>query len=154
MKGEHNLGRLSKIVAAVDQSDNSKSVMEKAYILSLAYNSDVYIVSVVKMPKLTAEEGDISMPDIKKEENEIINHHKMLIEKYFMGTNILVESKVLYGDPASKICSFADLVSADLIIVANTGKSGIKRVFLGSTSEAVLHNAPCSVLVIKRRKID
>jgi hypothetical protein len=56
MKGEHDHGRLSMIVAAVDQSDNSKSVMEKAFILSLALNSDVYIVSVVKMPKLTAEE--------------------------------------------------------------------------------------------------
>ena len=92
------------------------------------------------------------MSEIKEEENELIRHHKMLIDKYFMSTNLLVESKVLHGDPASKICDFADKVSADLIIIANTGKSGIKRVFLGSTSEAVSHNAPCSVLIVKRRK--
>ena len=154
MKDEQDLGRLSKIVAAVDQSDYSKVVMEKASILSSAFNSDVYILSVVKMPKLAAEENDILMSEIKNEENEIIKHHKMLIQKYFISTNLLVESKVLHGDPASKICDFAESISADLIIVANTGKSGIKRVFLGSTSEAVSHNAPCSVLVVKRRKVD
>ncbi|HEY7083067.1 MAG TPA: universal stress protein [Nitrososphaeraceae archaeon] len=152
MKSEQDLGRLSKIVAAVDLSIHSKFVMEKASILSAAFNSDLYIVSVVKMPKLAAEENEILMSEIKEEENELIRHHKMLIEKYFMSTNLLVESKVLHGDPASKICDFAESVSADLIIIANTGKSGIKRVFLGSTSEAVSHNAPCSVMIVKRRK--
>lgn len=152
MKEEEDLGRISKIVAAVDQSDYSKTIMEKASIISTAFNSDVYIVSVVKMPKLAAEENDVLMSEIKNEENEIIEHHKKLIEKYFLSTNLLVESEVLHGNPASKICEFAKSVSADLIIIANTGKSGFRRVLLGSTSEAVSHNAPCSVLIVKRRR--
>jgi nucleotide-binding universal stress UspA family protein len=93
------------------------------------------MISVVKMSKLVAEEGDINMSEIKREENEFLSHHKMLIDKYFTGSSLLVESRILHGNPASKISEFADSVSADLIIIGNTAKSGFKRVFLGGTSK-------------------
>jgi nucleotide-binding universal stress UspA family protein len=153
MKGESDLTRISRIVAAIDLSEYSKLVMEKVCVLANAFNSDVYLLSVVKMSKLVAEEGDISMSEINKEENKYSSHHKLLIDKYFTGSSLLVESKILHGDPASKIVEFANSVSADLIVIGNTGKSGLKRVFLGGTSETVSHNASCSVLIVKKGKI-
>jgi nucleotide-binding universal stress UspA family protein len=152
MKDESDLTRISKIVAAVDLSEYSKMVMEKACVLATAFDSDVYLLSIVKMSKLVAEEGDINMSEVKREENEFSNHHKMLIDKYFTGSSLLVESRILHGNPASKISDFANSVSGDLIIIGNTSKSGFKRVFLGGTSEAVSHNAPCSVLIVKKGK--
>jgi nucleotide-binding universal stress UspA family protein len=133
-------------------SEFSKEVMEKTFIIASAFSSDLHLVSVVKMSKLVAEEGDLPMSEVKREENEYSNHHKTLIDKYFAGTSLLVESKVLHGDPSSKICDFAHSVSADLIIIGSTSKSGFKRIFLGDTSEAVSHNAPCSVLIVKKGK--
>jgi nucleotide-binding universal stress UspA family protein len=150
MKNEPNLTRISRIVVAIDLSEYSKRVMEKACILATVFKSDVYLVSVVKMAKLVAEEGDINLQELKEEEEQFSRHHRMLIDKYYTGFNLLVESKILHGDPASKICEFATSVSADIIIIGNTGKSGLKRVFLGSTSEAVSHRAPCSVLIVKK----
>lgn len=154
MKNEPNLTRISKIVVAVDLLEYSKLVMEKACILATAFKSDVYLLSVVKMAKLVAEEGDINLQELKKEEEEFSRHHQRLIDKYYTGFNLLVESKILHGDPASKICEFASSVSADIIIIGSTGKSGLKRVFLGSTSEAVSHHAPCSVLIVKKMRFD
>ena len=152
MKGEVDRTRISKIVVATDLSEFSKEVMEKTFMLATTFNSDVYLVSVVKISKLVAEEGDFHMSEVKKEEDEFSNRHKMLIDKYFTGTSLLVESKILHGDPSSKICEFAQSISADIIIIGSTSKSGFKRIFLGDTSEAVSHNAPCSVLIVKKGK--
>ena len=128
--------------------------MEKACIIATAFKSDVYLVSIVKVAKLVAEEGDINLQELKEEEEKFSRHHQILIDKYYTGSNLLIESKILHGDPASKICEFASSVSADVIIIGSTGKSGLKRVFLGSTSEAVSHHAPCSVLIVKKLRLN
>ena len=91
----------------------------------------MYLVSIVKVAKLVAEEGDINLQELKEEEEKFSRHHQILIDKYYTGSNLLIESKILHGDPASKICEFASSVSADVIIIGRTGKSGLKRVFLG-----------------------
>lgn len=146
---ETDRSRIKRIVAAIDLSEYSKVVMEKVFVLANAFEADVYLVGVVKLMSLAAEEGDISMSEIQKEERELSDHHQMLIDKYFTGSNLLVESKVLHGNPADKICEFAESVGADLIIIGNRGISGIKRALLGSVSEQVMHKSKVSVLVVK-----
>jgi hypothetical protein len=37
-------------------SEHSREVMEKTFILASVFNSDVYLISAVKMPKVAAEE--------------------------------------------------------------------------------------------------
>jgi len=76
-----NLTRISKIVAAIDLSECSKSVAERACVLASAFISDVYLVSVIKIANLVGQEGDINMQEIQEEEAELSNHHKMLIDK-------------------------------------------------------------------------
>jgi len=50
MKGEVDRAKISKKVAAIDISQHSKTVMEKTSILANAFDSDVYLLSVVEMP--------------------------------------------------------------------------------------------------------
>jgi hypothetical protein len=54
MKCEVDRSRISKIVS--DMSEHSREVMEKTFILATVFNSDVYIISAVKMPKVAVEE--------------------------------------------------------------------------------------------------
>lgn len=60
-----------------------------------------------------------------------------------------VESHVEIGDPARGILSVAAQCEADLIVVGSHGRTGIGRLLLGSVSDEVLRQAPCSVLVVK-----
>jgi len=39
----------------------------------------------------------------------------------------------------------------DLIIIGSHGRTGIKRLLVGSTAERVVEHAPCPVLVVKER---
>ncbi len=60
-----------------------------------------------------------------------------------------VQTRVLQGDPGAAICQLATELSARAIVVGSRGRGGLKRVFLGSVSDYVVRNAPCSVIVTK-----
>jgi nucleotide-binding universal stress UspA family protein len=60
-----------------------------------------------------------------------------------------VETMVVDGQPGPALCKFAEEVGAEAIVVGSRGRSGIKRAFLGSVSDYVVRNAPCSVVVTR-----
>ncbi len=53
------------------------------------------------------------------------------------------------GQPGPSICGLAESWGANLIILGRRDDSGLAKMLLGSVSNHVVHNAPCSVLVIK-----
>ncbi len=57
--------------------------------------------------------------------------------------------RILQGDPGEAICNLAQDLSARAIVIGSRGRGGLKRVFLGSVSDYVVRNAPCSVVVTK-----
>jgi nucleotide-binding universal stress UspA family protein/nitrite reductase/ring-hydroxylating ferredoxin subunit len=59
-----------------------------------------------------------------------------------------VQSKIVEGDPAVKICEVAETDGLDLIVVGNRGMTGARRM-LGSVPTQVLHRAPVDVLIAK-----
>ena len=59
--------------------------------------------------------------------------------------------KILVGRPEEEIVELAENWGADLIVVGSHGRGFIGRM-IGSVSDAVVHHAPCSVLVIRRPK--
>ncbi len=59
-----------------------------------------------------------------------------------------VNYKVLDGDAAGSITDFATESGCDLIAMASHGRSGFRRLWLGSVTEKVARQAPCPVLVV------
>jgi universal stress protein E len=51
--------------------------------------------------------------------------------------------------PAGLLASLASELHADVVVMGAISRSGIKRVFVGSTAEAVLENLPCDALIVK-----
>jgi nucleotide-binding universal stress UspA family protein len=60
-----------------------------------------------------------------------------------------IVTRVLEGAPGPALCKFATDVAADAIVVGSRGRGGIKRALLGSVSDYVVRNAPCSVVVTR-----
>jgi len=52
------------------------------------------------------------------------------------------------GVPADEIVTHANRTAAELIVMGTHGRTGIRRVLLGSVAEQVLHKARCPVLVV------
>jgi nucleotide-binding universal stress UspA family protein len=61
-----------------------------------------------------------------------------------------IKNEVLqsFGDSGPMICDAARKWSADLIVMGRNQKSVLNELFLGSTSNYILHKVPCSTMVI------
>ena len=62
---------------------------------------------------------------------------------------ITAQARLLQGDPADALCQEAAAAQVDLIVVGSHGSGVLRRALLGSVSHAVLHHAPCPVLVVR-----
>ncbi|MDQ0268982.1 universal stress protein [Cytobacillus purgationiresistens] len=165
----------NKIIVAYDDSQGSRNALEKGIQLSQLTPNTELLLAHVDEEKL--EHAQVASPDSHLRANanmiegmqlqplsisdheppasshskvinsvdQAIQHAKQIVEKNHMEINY----KILEGKPADSICQFADTEGADLIIVGSSGKQGIKRMFLGSTSEKITKNANCNVLIAK-----
>jgi nucleotide-binding universal stress UspA family protein len=69
--------------------------------------------------------------------------------KILASTGLAAGTSVLSGNAKWTIIDAAKEWNADLLVVGSHGRRGLTRVLLGSVSEAVAMNAPCSVEVIR-----
>jgi nucleotide-binding universal stress UspA family protein len=60
-----------------------------------------------------------------------------------------VERRIAVGDPTDQIVRAADTTDTDLVVVGARGLGALKRLLLGSVSEAVLRSAERSVLIVR-----
>jgi nucleotide-binding universal stress UspA family protein len=67
-------------------------------------------------------------------------------------TAILVRGTSVRGNPAPKILKEIIRVKPDLIVVGSQGHSRVYEALLGSVSSAVVHKAPCPVVVVPAHK--
>jgi nucleotide-binding universal stress UspA family protein len=65
-------------------------------------------------------------------------------------SGLRVEEVITHGDAASEIVRVAKERGVDLIVIASHGRTGLGRIFFGSTAEAVVRHAPCPVRVVKQ----
>jgi len=83
------------------------------------------------------------------EARTLANHAKNRLEKMFPKWS--VQAEATYGSPAWAILDEADKFKPDLIVVGSQGRTALGRIFLGSISQKVVTEAPCSVRVSRGR---
>jgi nucleotide-binding universal stress UspA family protein len=149
-----------KILIATDGSQYSRKAVEKACeLISAGKHAEIKIISAVERVLPMAAEpfgisGDFYIQverDLRKQaENSAAEAEKIIREK-LPDENISVETQVLSGYPKSVIIDEAEKWGADLIVVGSHGYNFLERTLIGSVSGAVVHHAPCSVLVVRAK---
>src|SRR5215469_8073851 len=120
-----------RIVVGFDGSDSSRRALERALGLA-GYGSRLTVVHVTP-----------SFGDPEPGRRLLAEAERKLAEEHANGD--VVERT---GNPADELIAAADQAHADLLVVGN-GKTALQRLFLGSVSSALIHRAPCDVLVAR-----
>jgi len=81
------------------------------------------------------------------------NHEKLLkkTEEEFKELGFQTKTMMTVGDPKSEIVRVAEEEKVNVIVIGYHGKGIIERILeMGSTAKAVIKNAKCPVLVVKK----
>lgn len=65
------------------------------------------------------------------------------------GGDIDVQFEGCNCSPSAAICEYASAQDVDLIVMGSRGRSGVKKLLVGSVSSHVLHHAPCPVTIVR-----
>jgi nucleotide-binding universal stress UspA family protein len=85
------------------------------------------------------------MEKMSQDGREILDKAKKRIEE----ENIACETIIhMGGQPHEFIVQEAKDKSIDLIVMGTHGRTGLKKLVMGSVVQRVIGNAPCSVLVV------
>lgn len=63
-----------------------------------------------------------------------------------------VQYDILYGSPGGEIANYAEEINADVVVMGTHGRSGLKRIALGSVTEYVIRNTHIPVLAVEQKK--
>lgn len=144
-----------KILVAIDGSPMSDKAAEEAVRLA-AWNpskakSTIYALLVLPNAPTSTFTDFVPSPPIteRKEWEEKRKKIFYVIEKNCTDQGVPLEIKVVYGDPADELISFAEKENIDVIVVGSSGKGFLKRKLLGSVSQKVVEQARCSVYIVK-----
>jgi nucleotide-binding universal stress UspA family protein len=147
--------KFSKILAAVDGSEESFRAAKYAVELAKMHNAQLIALTVNPFPVLYSI--DKSLSERSKEQSQ--EESKMFFDRIATyGADIagkqggiqlrsdLIDSPV----PVERaIVDYAEKENVDLIVVGSTGKTGWKKVLLGSVASGVTKYSTCPVLVVK-----
>jgi nucleotide-binding universal stress UspA family protein len=157
---------LQKILLAIGDSPDSAQILESGFTLAEKLGAEMLILHVLDplVPHGLSVAGSPLVGGILP----IIDNR--VIEQYIAAWNeherkgidrlqayaaqaqargIKAETLQNYGDSGPLICEAAKNWSADSILMGRNQKSLLNEILIGSTSNYVVHHAPCSVMVIQ-----
>ena len=135
------------IIAAIDFSESSILAMETALNLIPETGGTLCLLHVLEVPRGIDPIG-VLQPSIEELEAEALARLEELVPDN-PDKDVQIEQLVIRVSPAKTIAKQARQRESNLIVVGTHGRTGLARMLLGSTAEALLRQAPCQVLVVK-----
>ncbi len=136
-----------KILVAVDGSEYSNKVVDKAIEYAKLLNGEIVFVNCHKrFPAI------IGQPYRDKEIADIISDAENLVKPFlqrFKTENIHVEERLMEEPAGAMISDIAKIEKCALIIMGSRGLTNLASMIVGSVTNRVLQTAPCSVLVVR-----
>ncbi len=141
------MSQYKRIIAAIDLSDESDAVLQRACEVAQQNSAELSLVHVVEI--ISYAYGGEMPVDIADIQTQVENHAERRIKEIADKLDYPITQKlVATGNTGSEIHSVAQQLDADLIVIGSHGRHGIS-LLLGSTANGVLHGANCDILAVR-----
>jgi nucleotide-binding universal stress UspA family protein len=131
---------LRRILVPIDWSELSQRALDLAAHLAREHAAELFLLYVVPLPAL------MYGPPPESYSNHLLEELRRLRPG---DPKVRVQYLVAEGAPDLAILSAARGSQCDLIVMGTHGRTGLKRLLLGSVAEDVIRKAPCPVLAVK-----
>ncbi len=141
------MSQYQKIMVAIDLSEDSTPVVERARGIAGQSGAELHLVHVIE-PLSFAYGGDIPM-DFSGIQEEIHQQATQQLQRFAETHGVEADHQhILLGKPEVEIHATADELEIELIVVGSHGRYGL-ALLMGSTANGVLHGANCDVLAVR-----
>lgn len=145
--------KFSKILVAIDGSEASMDAADYAIQMAREYNSELIALHVI-LSDLT-----IFGPNPPRHINELKQEAQKYLDKIREKSNLdsnnsdkkipLRTELIASASAVGGIVGFAEKENTSLIVIGTRGRSGFKKLLLGSVAAGVVTYAHCPVMIIK-----
>ena len=146
---ENVMLNVEHILCPVDYSDASKRALKNAITIARRFKSELTILAVCELQ----ESNWFASEKIKDKENELrYRLHKEELDSFLEGFNLRDlnwTKEVPRGKPSEEILNTISRKMIDLLVMGTAGRTGVNRLFMGSVTEKVIREVPCSFLTLK-----
>ena len=134
-----------RILVALDGSIYSEKAFDQAISMATVCNSSLFAITVVEAYPKSLMPVPAAEKQIEKEAGEFLEQIKAKAARQNVSLETIVH---VGGQPHELIVKEAKERNIDLIVMGTHGRTGLKRLLMGSIAQRVIGYAPCSVLVV------
>jgi nucleotide-binding universal stress UspA family protein len=143
---------IKTIFCATDISDFSNHAVSWGIALAREFSAKLYVCHVVDFPtSITYGDGPIFFVD---QQSQAINNANHQLKQLVGDKEVQWEPLVSIGHAGDEISRLAKEKGADLAISATHGRSGLKRLILGSVTERLMRTLHCPLLIVRGPEYD
>jgi nucleotide-binding universal stress UspA family protein len=136
-----------KLLLATDGSQFSEGAIREAIQLAKKCSSKLSAISVIE----TNPEYATIAPQLLEKAEKAAREHLESVKAQAKKEGVDITTSILEGeDSYNYISEEAAKNKISMIIMGRRGKTGLKRLVMGSTTARVIGHAPCNVLVVPR----
>jgi universal stress protein A len=141
------MSHLPGVLCPVDFSDSSRAALCYAAAIADHFGARLTVMTVDD-PLLSEAAASAGLRrSLGAETERELRHFSAEALGHSAAGAKTVEFRVAVGKPASEIIREARAISADLIVISSRGRSGLRKMFFGSTTERVLRETTVPVLI-------
>ena len=143
------LASLSHVLLPLQGSDDAEAAIR--FLVAKPFRETVEVKVLSAIPyAFSVWPPDVSVADSMG--NELVKNTQRFVDDvvaHFVSHGYRAKGLVSKESPASAILQEAETGKPDLILMGSRGLKGLSRFLLGSVSHAILHRAPCPVLIFR-----
>lgn len=140
--------KFTKVLVPFDGSAQAIKALEVATAISKrdkAKLTVLYVMEPYGLPTSPTDTLFLIEQGVKQLKELTVKKARYILKKNRARGEVITKD----GHPAEVILKVAKKGKYDLIVMGNRGLSDIDRFFLGSVTDAVVHHAHCTVMVVK-----
>jgi nucleotide-binding universal stress UspA family protein len=134
------------IVCATDFSDYANRTIPYGIALAKEFGSKLYICHVVDLSSI-AIYGEFQLDPVGQQDR-ILEYAQAQLSQLLADQQIEWEPVIVVGHTAEEISRIVEDKNIDLVISATRGRTGLKRLLLGSVTERLMRTLTCPLLVV------
>jgi len=141
-------------MVAIDGSEHSLKAAEYALEIAKSFSAQLYAVTVTYVPESYHLKQEDVLNQSRQTSDNSMEDAKTWLERFNRESkedNIQLKTELINSHrPADYIIlEYAEKNNIDLIVVGTRGRSGFKKLLLGSVASSVVTYAHCPVMVVK-----